>query len=195
MQQSVGTLAGAALLLCGILVLRRCWARRPANGAVLAAGGWLVLLAGMTAFVMTWNGVLGTAYGLLAASVLAYGVVGTGLEVRTARRRASGETYLASARALEPEERRTNWLRGTAKAFLAIILAGFTAIGLGLGFAVGMPLETHDRILIGGLLVPILWGAGMAWTLCDARLVRAAIVLLSASAFGYGIAFLPKMLG
>ena len=56
-----------------------------------------------------------------------------------------------------------------------------------------MPLAPQDRIVIGGLLVPILWGAGMAWTLSDARLVRATIVLLTISALGYGIAFLPKV--
>jgi hypothetical protein len=50
-----------------------------------------------------------------------------------------------------------------------------------------------DRAVIGGLIVPILWGGGMAWTLCDPRLVRATIILLSVSALGYGIAFLPKV--
>jgi hypothetical protein len=50
----------------------------------------------------------------------------------------------------------------------------------------------HDRIVVGGLLVPILWGAGMAWTLSDAKLLRATLVLGSVSVIGYGIAFLPK---
>ena len=57
-----------------------------------------------------------------------------------------------------------------------------------------MPIGAHDRIVVGGLLVPILWGAGMAWTLSDAKLLRATLVLGSVSAVGYGIAFLPKAL-
>jgi hypothetical protein len=57
-----------------------------------------------------------------------------------------------------------------------------------------MPMATHDRMVVGGLLVPILWGAGMAWTLSDAKLVRATLVLGSISVLGYGIAFLPKVL-
>jgi hypothetical protein len=32
----------------------------------------------------------------------------------------------------------------------------------------------------------------MAWTLSDAKLFRATVVLGSISALGYGIAFLPK---
>ncbi len=185
----LGTFCGVVLLALGVLALRQCWLRRPAAGLFLAAGGWLLVLAGLYAFTRPWNGVLGTAYGLLAFSIIAYVVVAVGIEIRSARRPAP------ISRALEPEDRRTNWLRGTAKAFLAIVLAGFTSIGLGLAFAIAMPFATHERIVVGGLLVPILWGAGMAWTLCDAKLVRATIVLLSASAFGYGVAFLPKVLG
>jgi hypothetical protein len=57
-----------------------------------------------------------------------------------------------------------------------------------------MPMPVHDRIVIGGLLVPVLWGGGMAWTLSDARLLRATIVLIAAASLGYGVVFLPKVL-
>jgi hypothetical protein len=57
-----------------------------------------------------------------------------------------------------------------------------------------MPMGTHDRIVIGGVLVPILWGAGMAWTLSDANLARAMILLVIVTAVSYGAAFLPKVL-
>lgn len=188
-QATLSGLAGSGLLMLGLLALRMCWLRKPPAGPYLAAAGWGTIIAGLVVFVHAWNGVLGTALGLVALCTLAYVVVAGGVQVRTARRPA------APPRVLEPEERRTNWLRGTSKAFLAIVLAGFASIGLGIAFAVGMPLDTHDRILIGGLLVPLLWGAGMAWTLCDARLLRATAVLLCAAAFGYGVAFLPKVLG
>ena len=51
-----------------------------------------------------------------------------------------------------------------------------------------------DRIMIGGILVPVLWGAGMAWTLCDAKLIRAFFVLVGVSAVAYAAAFLPKVI-
>ena len=40
-------------------------------------------------------------------------------------------------------------------------------------------MATHDRIVIGGILVPVLWGGGMAWTLSDAKLLRATLLLLA----------------
>ncbi len=94
--------------------------------------------------------------------------------------------------AAEPEERPTNWRRAIAKALLAIVLAGVAAFGVGEAFAVAMPIAAPDRIVIGGLLVPVLWGAGMAWTLADAKLLRATIALSIIAAASYTVAFLPK---
>ena len=111
-----------------------------------------------------------------------------GVELRPARARSNRDL------ALEPEDRPTNWPRAIAKSLLAIVLAGVAAIGIGVAFAIAMPLAAPDRIVIGGLLVPMLWGAGMAWTLSDAKLLRATILLGAISALAYGIAFLPKVL-
>lgn len=151
-------------------------------------GGWLAVAAGFAVFSESWGAERGVTFALIALSLVGYAAVVATAELRTARVRQSGEL------ALEPEQRPTNWSRGIAKSLLAIVLAGIASIGIGVAFAVAMPLAPQDRIVIGGLLVPILWGGGMAWTLCDARLVRATIVLLAVSAIGYGIAFLPKAL-
>ena len=150
--------------------------------------GWLCIAGGLAVYVRVWGTEVGMAYGLMALSVAAYVVVAVGMELRTASARTGRDV------ALEPEERPTNWRRGIAKSLLAVVLSGIAAIGLGVAFAVAMPWDPHDRIMIGGMLVPILWGAGMAWTLSDARLLRATGVLFSLSALGYGIAFLPKVL-
>lgn len=174
------------LLAAGLIALRRQWAARPGGRPAFTLAGWALIGLGLWAFGRSFGAQVGAAYGLLALSVLAFGVIAAGVQKRPAPERGP------RAAALEPQERRTTWTRGIAKAFLAIVLSGTAAIGLGLAYAVAMPLGTHDRIVIGGLLVPVLWGAGMAWTLCDARLLRATIVLLCASALGYGIAFLPK---
>lgn len=184
----LGTLAGAALVLAGVLVLRVSWLGRPRKGWPLVAGGWLLIVAGLAAFDYAWGGEVGTAYGLLVLSVIAYVVVAAGIDVRAGKVRGSREL------SLEPDERPTNWPRAIAKALLAIVLAGIASIGIGVAFAVAMPMGIHDRIVIGGLLVPVFWGAGMAWTLCDAKLIRATVVLVSVSAAGYAIAFLPKVL-
>ncbi|MDF2621373.1 MAG: conserved rane protein of unknown function [Xanthobacteraceae bacterium] len=186
--QLLATLAGILAMLAGVALLRRQWARKSAGGRSFVALGWLLVLVGFALFVRAWEMELGIAYGLVAFSLVAYLVVATGAQVRSARQRGPRDVPL------EPQDRRTNWARGTAKAFLAIVLSGVAAIGLGIAFALGTPFETHDRIVLGGLLVPVLWGAGMAWTLCDAKLLRATGLLLAVSAFGYGVAFLPKLL-
>lgn len=185
--ETLGTLAGAVLLLAGVLVLRACWLRRQGRRWPVILG-WLLVMGGFAAFSHAWGAELGTTFGLMALSVVAYGVVAVGVELRSPKKREVREV------ALEPEDRPTNWSRAIAKSLLAIVLAGIASIGVGVAFAIAMPMGPHDRIVIGGLLVPILWGAGMAWTLCDAKLLRATIVLLSVSAIGYGIAFLPKVL-
>ena len=183
-----GAVLAIAVLVAGVALLSASWRRRDGGTAHLLLGGWLLIVAGLVVLGWMWGGELGTTYGLLAFSLAGYGAVAAGAERRRKNARAPREL------ALEPEERQTNWPRGVGKAMLAIVLAGIASLGLGIAFAVAMPIPVHDRIVIGGLLVPVLWGGGMAWTLSDARLLRATIVLISAACLGYGVAFLPKVL-
>ncbi len=181
------TTAGTLLLCGGIALLRLSWlGKRPGNLPYLLTG-WLLIAAGLAAFDYAWDAEVGTAYGLIALALVAYLIVAAGFE-----NRAHKSPKLLREIADEPEERATKWPRAVAKALLSIVLAGIAAIAVGVAFAVAMPMGAHDRIVVGGLLVPILWGAGMAWTLSDAKLLRATLVLGSVSAIGYGIAFLPK---
>jgi hypothetical protein len=174
--------------LVGIALLRQSWLKRQQAGPAMALFGWLAIIAGLAAFDYGLGGKLGTAYGLLALAAIGYCAVAATIQFRRGKPRQARDI------AMEPEERPTNWPRAIAKSLLAIVLAGTASIGLGVAFAVAMPMNPPDRIVIGGLLVPLLWGGGMAWTLCDAKLVRATLLLLAVSAVGYGIAFLPKVL-
>lgn len=183
------TIAGGLLMAAGVVMLRKRWLARGASGSGFLIGGWLAIFAAFYVFALAWGAEMGTTYALGAISLAAYTVIAATYERRESKRREPREA------AFDPEERPTNWKRGTGKAMLAIVLAGIASIGVGVAFAVQAPLPPQDRAVLGGLLVPILWGGGMAWTLCDPRLVRATLILLSVSAIGYGIAFLPKVLG
>lgn len=182
------TTVGSLLMVAGVVMLRKRWLLRGQGGLALLIAGWVGILAAFIAQSRIWGAELGTTYALGALSLAAYAIISATFERRKSRERAPREA------AVDPEERPTNWKRGTGKAMLAIVLAGIAAIGVGVAFAVQAPLPPQDRAVLGGLLVPILWGGGMAWTLCDPRLVRATIILLAVSALGYGIAFLPKAL-
>jgi hypothetical protein len=179
--------AGVLLLVAGIVLLRQRWLARRQHGLPYLLAGWLAVSIAFPVLGNAWGAELGTFYALGLLSVVAYAIVGATMERRSTKRREREPS-------LDPEERPTNWRRGIGKALLAIVLAGVASIGLGVASAIHLPLPPQDRAVIGGLLVPILWGAGMAWTLCDPRLVRATVILLGVSAFGYGIAFLPKAL-
>jgi hypothetical protein len=181
-------LAGGLLMAAGIVMLRRRWLARGAGGPGLLAGGWLAVLTGFVVFAEAWGAELGTTYAFGLLSLVAYAVIAVTHERRTSKRRTPRES------SIDPEQRPTNWRRGIGKALLAIVLAGVASIGVGVAMAVALPLPPPDRAVLGGLLVPILWGGGMAWTLCDPRLGRATLILLAISAAGYGIAFLPKVL-
>lgn len=174
-------------MLAGVLLLRRSWLARPKAGRSVAPAGWSLIAAGIVAAAYGAGGKLGSALALLALSAWGYAAVAATIELRRGRQNTARDV------AMEPTERPTNWPRAIAKSLLAIVLAGVASIGLGVAFAVAMPMSAPDRIVIGGLLVPLLWGGGMAWTLCDAKLGRATLVLLAVSAFGYGVAFLPKV--
>ena len=92
---------------------------------------------------------------------------------------------------IDPSDRKSRVWRGVVRTLLAGPLSGLAAIGVGVALAVRLPLQEVDRVAIGGLAVPVIWAAGMAWTLADDKIIRAGLVLIVVSAICYAIAFLP----
>lgn len=175
------------LLAAGLGLLRWSWLRRRrgrVKSAVLA--GWLAIAASFMLFAQGFGGERGIAFALLAFSL--GGLIGVMATVEVRARR-----FNSRDRAAEPARRAANWPRAVAKSLLAIVLAGAASIGLGVAFAVAMPMAAVDRMVVGGLMVPVLWGGAMAWTMADSRLGRAAVILLAICAAGYAVAFLPGL--
>ncbi len=121
-----------------------------------------------------------------STAILAF--VATGVERRTARKKAAREL------APEPSDRRRVAWRGWLRGFLAGPLAGVAALGCGLAVAICAPGQIQTRMVIGGLIVPFLWAGGMAWTLSDDKILRAFAVLASVATLTLGAAFLKGAL-
>lgn len=179
--------SAVALIAIGIILLQTSRGTLASEELGTRPFAWTAIAIAFALFIANCGVIRGLVYAFLASGLGGYLAVALNITLRPSTARS------ATSLAAEPEDRPTNWRRATAKAMLAIVLAGFAAFGLGEAFAVAMPFTPPDRIVIGALLVPILWGAGMAWTLADSKLLRAAIALSIIAATSFAIAFLPRV--
>lgn len=179
----LGLLAGGAVA-AGLL--RRAWNKRGDDGRALVWGGWLLLAA--IIFAAGW--LLGSARGpFIAAALISIGglsVVASGYELRAAKAGRAGRESLAP----EPGERPSTAWRGVLRWLLAGPIGMIAAMSLGICYAVWVPGPPQTRLLIGGLIVPVAWGAAMAWTLADNRILRATAVLVGTAIFGFTVSAL-----
>ncbi len=170
------TLAGCGLLLAAgmgsALLLRRAWRKRDAGRPWLIIAGWIAILT----TVIASGFLLGAARGPFAAFAIipfaGLALIAAGVQIRDPKKRPPREL------ALEPSDRGSKAWRGWLRAALAGPIGGIAAMGVGLAWTVWVPGAPQTRMVIGGLLVPVLWGGAMAWTLADNRILRATAVLV-----------------
>lgn len=170
-----GTIIPIGLVLAGVamaLILRLAWRRRGALNGLLIIGGWLLFGAAVVAAAPLLGEARGPFIALALIPVGALIVVASGITIREARIRSSRDV------ALEPSERPSRAWRGWLRALLAGPIGMIAAMGVGIAWTVWVPGEPQTRIVVGGILVPILWGGAMAWTLSDDKIIRATAVLL-----------------
>ena len=117
---------------------------------------------------------------LVAVALAAFFFVTIGMTRRPDRAERDGA-------ALAPSRRNARIWRGAFRFLLAGPISGVAAIGVALAFTLKAPVGEVDKLIFGGALVPVLWGAGMAWTLADDRILRAAAALLGVGAAGFAI--------
>lgn len=171
--------------LAGSWALRRAWQAKAADKQRWRAPGWAAILASLV-----WPAwVLGPARGPFIAmtllSVAALVVVATGARVRAARPGRSSDSL-----APEPVERATTRWRTTLRWLLAGPIGMIAAMAVGICYAVWVPGEPQTRLIIGALIVPVVWGGAMAWTLADARILRATAVLTGTALAGFVLSIL-----
>lgn len=124
------------------------------------------------------------ALALLPLSVLA--VVAAGHERRSPKAVRNARSSLAP----EPAERVSSYWKSTLRWLLAGPVGMIAAMGTGICFTVWAPGSAQTRLVIGGLIVPVAWGACMAWTLADSRVLRATAVLVGTACISFGAAML-----
>lgn len=174
-------IAGGAL---GALLLRRSWRRRDGSVFALVVSGWAILIALALAAAWTIGPVKGVAVALAMEGIGALLVVWEGRVRRKVARVRDGDV------APEPLEEPGRFWRGVLRALLAGPLGMTAAMGVAFCITVYLPGDPRTRIVLGGLLLPILWGLAMTWTLADRRLLRATAVLVGTSIIGFGLAAL-----
>lgn len=156
----------------GAWLLRRSWLGKQQQTGLVALG-WLLIAA--ATILPAW--LLGPARGpfiaLAIVSTAALGIVAANYTVRQAKARAARESL-----APEPSDRATTKGRETLRWLLAGPIGMVAAMGVGIAWAAFVPGEQQTRLVIGGLIVPVAWGACMAWTLADNRILRATAVLV-----------------
>lgn len=178
-------LASGAL---GAWLLRRAWLAKAGAGGGHRLGGWTVLVASLIWPAFVLGPALGPFMALAALSVGALAVVASGATVRAAKAARGG--HGRDSLAPEPLERPTTRWRTTLRWLLAGPIGMVAAMAIGIAYSVWVPGEPQTRLMIGGLIVPVVWGSAMAWTLADSRILRATAVLVGTAIFGFGISIL-----
>jgi hypothetical protein len=168
----------------GVWMLRRSWQGKAQNRG-LVLGGWLLIVASLVAPAWALGAARGFFIALALVSTAALGVVASNYSVRQAKARAARESL-----APEPSDRATTKGRETLRWLLAGPIGMIAAMGVGIAYAALVPGEQQTRLVVGGLIVPVAWGACMAWTLADNRIIRATAVLVGVAIVSFSAAIL-----
>lgn len=168
----------------GAAALRRSWKGRGKAGAPWKLIGWLVFALSTALSVAVFGTMRGLFVALTLIGLAALLVVASGFQVR--EQRVKRNRSLAP----EPVERASSLWRGTLRWLLALPIGMVAAMGIGIFYSAWSGGEPQTRLVVGGLLTPVVWGACMAWTLADNRILRALAFLVAVIAFGFGLSIL-----
>ncbi|MBO6764900.1 hypothetical protein [Maricaulis sp.] len=177
----IDALVIAALVATGIaaaFVLRQAWRHPSAARPVLILAGWAAVSALVVIAAIALGSARGPAFAMALIPAGALALVATGVK----RREANGR--VARSRALEPSLRGAKIWRGIMRTLVAAPLGCVVSLTLGIAWTVWFPSDPQTRIVLGGVLVPVLWAGAMAWALTDDRILRPALTMIALTLAG-----------
>ncbi|MEC3909749.1 hypothetical protein U5A82_04480 [Sphingobium sp. CR2-8] len=172
-------IVAVAASLLGILLCWRAWTRH-AMGWRVGTGAIALWSLSTWAWIDAFGPEIGMALALETAALVAFAFILTRIEVRPAQ--------AVSDRTAPPLPPR-RYGRGIARALTAGLLGFAAAMGLAMLFATRAPVAEQTRLILAALAMPSLWGAAIAWTACDRRLLLQIGVFLGLAATSAGITF------
>src|SRR5690606_36056376 len=152
-------------------LLKRACGQRQASRVWTILAGWVAIAAALAAGAPSLGAARAPFIAISLISLAGLAIVAAGIQVKPAR--AAGDR---ASIALEPSDRPSRAWRGALRFLLAGPIGGVAAMGVGVAWTVYLPADPQTRIVSGGLVVPVVWGALMAWTLSDDRIIRATAV-------------------
>lgn len=183
-------IAAALIGAGGVLALRQAW-RKGSSGprGVLILGGWTALAIAIALAARAGGFDVGAGIGVCAMMVFAYGVITAGVQIRSAKRRSpkpAADPLDASAGPRRP------W-RVAGRTLIAAVLAAVAGFTTAAAIAICLPAVPITRAMTAIYLLPILWGAAVAWALADDRLLRPTLALTLVSLASWGAIALKSL--
>ncbi|MGC4081004.1 MAG: hypothetical protein QM736_02560 [Vicinamibacterales bacterium] len=166
-----------ALSFAGVVCLFLSWRGRREWTGVLATIGWLLVAASIAGWVHADGAEFGTAYAMIAVGFAAWScVLAFGRETSRARHRHQQGRV---PRALPTWG--SVW-QTTARAFVALPLAGAASLLLSVAAVAFFPWTAASRYAFAIGLAPVVWGVLASWVAMTHHLPRVAMLLAGVSA-------------
>lgn len=156
-------LLATALLVAGVLTLRRTWGKALRTRALWLAIAWGLIMLGHVTFARTFGAEVGIPAAQLACMLLGLLLVVANLQ-RTPRRLPRQRTAVA-----DPPATRGRWHK-SMRLLLAGPLAALAALSVCMLLARLLPPPAINSIVIAGLSVPFLWATAVLWAVSAQRL-------------------------
>lgn len=170
-------LLAALMTVAGAGLLYVAWTGRMWNGAVAAAGGWLILLLALAPWVQALGVEFGVVVGLLAPSLAAWVWV-------TWQGRRKDEIARPDQRPWQAGRlpRLSTAGRQVVRFLVAVPAAGLVATWLTIALGRLLPWSEMSRLAAIVILMPVVWGLLSAWLVSAHRWQRPVLFTAIAGA-------------